>query len=90
MILGLIVIRGLFRKGGSAQPNLYLTVDSRLQFANARGGYRRSIRLSPPPRVSVLELKFVPEHAENIDVITNAFPFRMARFSKYVTGMQSV
>jgi uncharacterized membrane protein YhiD involved in acid resistance len=28
IILGLIVIRGLFRRGGSTQPNLYLTVTS--------------------------------------------------------------
>lgn len=28
MILGLIVIRGLFRRGASSQPNLYLTVTS--------------------------------------------------------------
>ncbi len=67
-----------------------LTVDGRLQFADAVGAHRRAIKLSPPATTLIVEVKFGPEHAGDVEVITNEFPFRMARFSKYVAGIERV
>ncbi len=66
-----------------------LTVDSRLQFGIPNHG-RRALASSPPATTLILELKFSPEVAEAADAITNAFPFRVARFSKYVAGIEGL
>ncbi len=70
----------------SADGCFRLTVDSDLAFG------------APGPRAPqpdqafgepvVLELKFAPEQSEKVEVVTNAFPFRMRRCSKYVMGIE--
>jgi hypothetical protein len=67
-----------------------LTVDWRLQFASAQRDYRQTIDLSPLAKTVVLELKFGPESAADAEGVTNAWPFRMTRFSKYVVGIERV
>ncbi len=64
-----------------------LTLDRSLQFAGWPCEHRQTIDLSPPAKSLILELKFGPELAEDADIVTNAFPFRLARFSKYVAGL---
>lgn len=65
-----------------------LTVDSDLQFVRVRHDHWPASAPPSPATTIVIELKFGPEVAEDADVITNAFPFRIVRFSKYVTGIQ--
>lgn len=67
-----------------------LTVDSHLQFAGMRPGQMPAIVLSPPARTVILELKYAPEVAGDADVISSALPFRVARFSKYVSAMELI
>ncbi len=67
-----------------------LTVDSRLQFGSVPCERRQAIDLSPPAEILILELKFAPEVAADADAVTNAWPFRVARFSKYVAGIKHV
>lgn len=67
-----------------------LTVDSRLQFAGVPQHGPPSFAGSPSVRTLLLELKFGPEAAERADAITNALPFRLARFSKYVAGIEGL
>lgn len=65
-----------------------LTMDCHLQFAGVPSTSRPAIDLSPPAMMLILELKFGPEVAEDAHIITNALPFRVARFSKYVAGLE--
>jgi len=65
-------------------------VDFRLQFAGRPADHRQAIDLLPPATTLILELKFGPDLAEFADRITNAFPFRVARFSKYVAGIECI
>jgi len=39
-------------------------------------------------RTVIIELKFGPESAEDAALVTSTFPLRVARFSKYVAGME--
>ena len=64
-----------------------LTMDFHLQFAGVVYDRLQAINFSSPARTLILELKFEPELAGEADRVTNAFPFRMARFSKYVAGI---
>ena len=74
----------------SCDGKFRLTVDWGLQFAGVACELRQAIDLSPPARTLILELKFGPEVAEEVDAITNALPFRVARFSKYVAGTERI
>jgi hypothetical protein len=74
----------------SCDRRFRLTVDFRLQFAGVPYGHRQTIDSSPPAKTVILELKFGPELAADADVVTNAWPFRVARFSKYVAGIERV
>jgi hypothetical protein len=61
-----------------------LTVDSDLRF----GRVKPRIFSAPATTTIIIELKFGLESAEHADLVTNAMPFRVARFSKYVAGIQ--
>ena len=74
----------------SRDGNFRLTVDSRMQFAAPPHNGRLAFAWSPSLTTLVLELKFGPEAAETVDAITNALPFRVVRFSKYVAGIEGL
>lgn len=63
-----------------------LTVDARIQFFSPGPARHAPTRAVP----IVIELKFAPEHADAAQHITNILPFRLARCSKYVLGIQAV
>ena len=67
-----------------------LTVDSELQFAGVQPDGRRTAFLAFGAAVVIIELKFAPEFAESASLVTNALPFRISRFSKYVAGIQTM
>jgi len=64
-----------------------LTVDSGLQFGVLQHGHLPAALL-PPAATVIIELKFGLEFAGEADAVTNALPFRVARFSKYVAGLE--
>jgi hypothetical protein len=67
-----------------------LTVDFHLQFSSVLFQCGPSAGLSTPAMTLIVELKFGPEVAEDTCRITNALPFRLSRFSKYVAGMERI
>jgi hypothetical protein len=72
----------------SADGGFRVTVDSRLQFCGvhpATGTMTALPEASVPP---IIELKFDPLHAGQAALLTNALPFRLARCSKYVLGIE--
>jgi VTC domain len=68
----------------SGDGRFRLTVDSGLKFASPKAN---NFSLPAASRI-VVELKFGIESAEDADLVTNAMPFRVARFSKYVAGIE--
>jgi len=67
-----------------------LTLDSQLRFSSVpHNRCPASCSFHTVPKV-IIELKFAPEFAEHASLITNAIPFRMTRFSKYVVGIESI
>jgi hypothetical protein len=72
----------------SANRHLRLTVDTQLEFFDARSATGALMRLNAhTPRV-ILELKYAPEHADEASAAANALPFRVVRCSKYVLGVE--
>jgi len=67
-----------------------LTVDWHLQFAGVPQNHRQATDSLRPVTTPIIELKFRPEFAQDAGTVTNALPFRVTRFSKYVAGMQHI
>jgi hypothetical protein len=72
----------------SADGRFRLTVDSSLEFFGVRGGAVAATASRPRNAAVIIELKFDPRHAEVAGFVTNALPFRLARCSKYVLGVE--
>jgi hypothetical protein len=72
----------------SRDTRFRLTVDHQLQFARVPMNHRPAVGLSPSTTTLILELKFRPEVAEEAQAVTATLPFRLARFSKYVAGVE--
>ncbi len=72
----------------SRDAKFRLTVDSGLQFARVKLNDRAAPFARPPGPMVIIELKFGVEVAVDAGSVTNAFPFRVARFSKYVEGIE--
>lgn len=72
----------------SASGHLRLTLDTDLEFYDARsaGGHLRRLN-ARAPRV-IIELKYAPGHADEAAAAANALPFRVTRCSKYVLGVE--
>ena len=74
----------------SADGRFRLTVDSDFRFGAAYGSH---IKVRPAragaPSV-VLEVKFELQHATTAQWITETFPFRMARCSKFILGIERI
>jgi hypothetical protein len=74
----------------SADGRFRLTVDGQLEF-HGTGPSPNPTTNEPNHRdLVILELKFDAEHAEAAAGVTNAFPFRLNRCSKYVLGIEQV
>lgn len=72
----------------SADRRFRITLDSDLQF----GPFTvKDMRFDfQMPNTTILELKYEAEFDDEIDDITQHWPFRMTRFSKYSVGMQMI
>jgi hypothetical protein len=67
-----------------------LTVDSGLEFAGPHSPTGLADTAFVSIQMLVLELKFALEQAEGAEMISGVFPFRLARCSKYVLGIERV
>ncbi len=72
----------------SGDRRFRLTVDSELRFGPPQN-FNTQPNARPTELLVVLELKFAPEHAALAPCITNHWPFRLTRCSKYVLGIRS-
>jgi hypothetical protein len=74
----------------SADDRFCLTIDTNLQFAPARQAPGTHALFTPPLTQVVVELKFGLAAAEEAERVTNLLPFRLARCSKYILGLNSI
>jgi hypothetical protein len=72
----------------SADGRFRITVDSRLRFAAVAPLDLEGLTSAPVVPGVVVELKYEPAHEEGAAAIGQALPFRLARFSKYVIGVE--
>ncbi|MCR9247425.1 MAG: VTC domain-containing protein [bacterium] len=70
----------------TADGRYRLTLDDELHYFPFVAGRATLLHPSRDRRGSVVELKYGPEH--DADRITGAFPFRLTKNSKYVSGLQ--
>ncbi len=72
----------------SADGRFRLTVDAQLQFHDTRLTTGDLEDRHDPSELVIVELKFDARHAETAAAVTNTFPFRLQRCSKYVLGIE--
>ena len=70
----------------SSNGKYRVTIDTGLEYFSVQRGFNNIIA-SSPQRGVVIEIKYSVENDENIDRITQLFPFRLTRSSKYVQGV---
>jgi hypothetical protein len=85
-----LVIRYRRKYFQSADRKYRLTVDTELEFYQPRGANNSLLRESIGPIDTILELKYGLNEAGEVKRITNWFPFRMTKISKYVSGIHRV
>ncbi len=74
----------------SADRKFRLTLDHKLMFTRISRYQNYFMRRVGNRSKVVLELKYDIEHDENISRISNFFPFRMTKNSKYVNGIDNL
>ena len=74
----------------SHDARIRLTLDSCLRFCSVSHHRSPAGWSFHTASTVIIELKFAPEFAEHASLVTNALPFRMTRFSKYVVGIESI
>jgi SPX domain protein involved in polyphosphate accumulation len=70
----------------AANNGIRLTIDRELQFAEPFAGFR-SKRFSLTTTGSLMELKYHPDKEADAEWIMQHLPFRVSKYSKYVTGL---
>ena len=74
----------------SADKRFRITIDTEMQFVKADQRMNAFLNRTKNHTDTVLELKYTPENDEHAAAITNVFPFRITRNSKYVCGVQAL
>ena len=72
----------------SADRNYRATMDAGMQAYKLYSFSNTFLQMHRDERNAILELKYNNPHDEGVDKITNCFPFRMTRSSKYVYGLE--
>jgi hypothetical protein len=74
----------------SADGNYRITLDSRAEYCRLNAAHNAFLhRVADHFRV-ILELKFSPADNEGVRMITDHFPFRLEKNSKYVNGIEAI
>lgn len=71
----------------SVDKNYRITVDSDLVFYTITSSNNAFIKRVKNETVTILELKYKKEHDERVEEITNLFPQRLQKSSKYTSGI---
>jgi len=72
----------------SADRKWRLTIDSEMEFYQIRTNINTFLHKSVDLINTVVELKYDPKEDQYVEKISNHFPFRMTKSSKYVNGME--
>jgi hypothetical protein len=70
----------------SANRQYRLTLDYNLKFYTIAAGGKTAFRQRKSNDL-IIEIKYDADYDDNVDQITNAFPFRLTKSSKYVQGI---
>ena len=70
----------------SANEKYRVTIDTSLEYFAVQRGFNNIVS-SSSQRGIVIEIKYSVENDEHVDRITQLFPFRLSRSSKYVQGI---
>ena len=91
MTLELSLVNRYLRKYFQTGDRKYrITIDSKMEFYETQLRTNTFRHKSVDDRNTVLELKYSMEEEANIKSMLNYFPFRMAKSSKYVSGVERV
>lgn len=66
---------------------LTLDTDHRIYDINSMQCCQPGCITSAEPQKVIMEIKYSPERADALEAITNAFPYRLSKSSKYVDGV---
>ncbi|MBI5538324.1 MAG: polyphosphate polymerase domain-containing protein [Deltaproteobacteria bacterium] len=72
----------------TAGGRIRVTVDTHLQVAAIRGRTHPALVQVPPGHAVVVELKYDPAWSEQAAAVADHLPFRLARCSKYLLGVE--
>jgi hypothetical protein len=72
----------------SADRRYRITIDTDMEFYQVRVYNNIFLHKSVDLITTVVELKYAPAEDQHIEQITNYFPFRMTKSSKYVNGIK--
>jgi hypothetical protein len=87
--LGFSLLNRYLRKYFQSADRKYrLTIDSGLTFYQIRDYSNTFLYKSVDYDNTVVELKYAPEEDQYVNQISNQFPFRMTKNSKYVSGIE--
>ncbi len=67
-----------------------ITVDSDLEFMSPPSPQHHFLLRAEREMVTILELKYDEKHDDDAGVMSNYFPFRMTKSSKYVSGIRRI
>jgi len=74
----------------SADRSYRITIDSGMEFYQIRAYNNTFLRKSKDLTNTIIELKYKIEKDQNVHQISNYFPVRISRSSKYITGIESI
>ena len=72
----------------SADSNYRITIDSGMEYYQLKARYNNFLCHMPDSTNTILELKYEQTQDESADKITNFFPFRLTKSSKYTNGIE--
>ena len=73
----------------SADRDYRATVDTHMSYSRLRGYHGRLRMVARERDEAILELKYTTGHDKRAALLTQQFPFRLTRSSKYATGIES-
>lgn len=73
----------------SEDGSFRITLDRELHFYHLHAGKNMFRSEFNQGKDMVMEIKYDPEHETKIDTVTQGFPFRITKSSKYVIGIQN-
>lgn len=71
----------------SSDEKFRITIDSDMVFYKIQNDFNSFLFKREAENTTILELKYDKSHDTNAKYVSNGFPFRNTKYSKYITGM---